>query len=296
MHSAVDVSKPEIQGKINELTPRAQWSSASRPPSPGQWWAPCQWWAPGHWWEPALNFGVPVDVHPEDLLFKFFAGQTPGVEALDRYISSGWWDADRITKLVKTLLPEIERPKVLEFAAGFGRVTRHFPRTAPHFEFRMSDIHAPAVKFAKHVLHVDGFKSESRPELVSIERNYYDFIFALSFFSHAPDATFAEWLCLLYSALRPGGVLFFTTHGEASMKKYEHLGQLYNPSTGFGYGLSSDQPDIEGEYYGTMSVDFDYTVRQIRKTSAKIIGYGSGAWWGHQDEWIVRRAALRPAT
>jgi hypothetical protein len=45
-----------------------------------------------------------------------------------------------------------------------------------------------------------------------------------------------------------------------------------------------------------MSVDFDYTVRQIRKTSAKIIGYGSGAWWGHQDEWIVRRAALRPAT
>jgi SAM-dependent methyltransferase len=262
MHSAVDVSKPEIRGKINEL---------------------------------AVNFGAPVEVHPEDLLFKYFASETPGVEALDRYISSGWSDADRITKLVKTLLPEIERPKVLEFAAGFGRLTRHFPKTAPHFEFRMSDIHAPAVKFAKQVLHVDGFKSESRPDLVSIERSHYDFIFALSFFSHAPDATFADWLCLLYSALRPGGVLFFTTHGEASMKKYPHLAHLYNPTTGFGYGLGSDQPDIEGEYYGTMAVDFDYTVRQLHKTPAKIIGYGSGAWWGHQDEWIVRRTALRPA-
>ncbi|MBZ5595170.1 MAG: class I SAM-dependent methyltransferase [Acidobacteriia bacterium] len=261
MHSAVDLSKPEIAEKINDL---------------------------------AVRFKAPVDLHPEDLLFKFFADCTPGVEALDRYFSSGWVDAERITTRVKTLLPEIERPKVLEFAAGFGRVTRHFRRIAPHFELRMSDIHAPAVKFAKDVLDVEGFKSEPRPEFVPIEHSYYDFIFALSFFSHAPDATFADWLCLLYSALRPGGVLLFTTHGETSMKKYEYLAQLYSPRTGFGYGPASDQSDIEGENYGSMSVDFDYTVRQIHKTSAEIISYSSGAWWGHQDEWIVRRAALPP--
>lgn len=262
MHSSIDLSNPEIKQKINDLS---------------------------------AYFGVPVDVHPEDLLFKFFAAQTPGAEALDRYFSSGWGDANRITNLIKTVLPNIERPKVLEFAAGFGRLTRHFPRMAPHFEFRMSDIHAKAVKFAKDVLNVDGLKSEPRPDLLSLEHSHYDFIFALSFFSHAPDATFADWLCLLYSALRPGGVLLFTTHGETSMKKYEHLMQLYNPRTGFGYGLASDQPDIEGEHYGTMAVDFEYTVRQIRKTPAEIIGYSSGGWWGHQDEWLVRRAALPPS-
>jgi SAM-dependent methyltransferase len=258
MHAAIDLSNPETAKKLDDL---------------------------------AAYFLVPADVHPEDLLFSFFAMRTPGVAALDSYFSTGWGDANAITIAVKTLLPEVERPRVLEFAAGFGRVTRNFRNVAPHFDFRMSDIHAPAVKFAHDVLHVDGFKSEPRPEFVPIEQDAYDFIFALSFFSHAPDALFADWLCLLCSALRPGGVLLFTTHGEASMKKFDHLAKLYSPSTGFGYGLATDQPDIEGESYGTMVVDFDYAVRKIRKTRADIIGYRSTAWWGHQDEWVLRRSA-----
>lgn len=234
-------------------------------------------------------FKVPVALHPEDHLFRFFFNQTPGVDAVNRYFSSGFGDANQISETLKLLLPDVLRPKVLEFAAGFGRVSRHMRWRSPNIEFRVCDIHAPAVQFAKDVLELDVFKSEPLPNRVAIESDYYDFIFALSFFSHVPDTIFADWLHLLYSALREGGVLLFTTHGEASMKKYEFLAKLYDPEFGFGYGIESDQPDLDAETYGSMAVDFEYVVRQIRRTTAQIIRFRSAGWWGHQDEWIIQK-------
>jgi hypothetical protein len=43
-------------------------------------------------------------------------------------------------------------------------------------------------------------------------------VFALSFFSHMPDATFAAWLERLLSAVKRGGILVFTTRGAISLR------------------------------------------------------------------------------
>jgi SAM-dependent methyltransferase len=238
----------------------------------------------------AAYFKVPAAVHPEDLLFKQFLLQTPGIEAADRYFSSGYGDADWIAMTIKRLLPNMQRPKVLEFAAGFGRVSRHLLHQAPNIDFTVSDIHPSAVQFAKETLGLTGFKSEARPEQLILPARY-DFIFTLSFFSHMPDSTFGAWLALLYSALNEGGLLLFTTHGEVSMRKYTHLADSYDPETGCGFTLAgSDQIDIEeGESYGSAATDFEYVLRRIRKTPAYINSYRSGQWWGHQDEWIIQK-------
>jgi SAM-dependent methyltransferase len=232
---------------------------------------------------------VPVAVHPEDLLFKFYLQLSPGVGGVNHYFASGAADAKKVSETLKLLLRDVQQPKILEFAAGFGRVSRHMRSTAPDLDFTISDIHGAAVQFAKEILALNAFKSEPVPKQVVIERDCYDLIFTLSFFSHIPDSTFGDWFLLLYAALRPGGFLLFTTHGEASMKKYEHLANLYNPKTGFGYAVASDQPDIEGENYGTMSVDFEYVVRQIRRSPAQIVQFRSAGWFGHQDEWIIQK-------
>ena len=123
----------------------------------------------------------------------------------------------------------------------------------------------------------------------AISKDRYDFIFSLSFFSHLPDLTFGEWLAFLYDGLNVGGYLLFTTHGETSMQIYQHLADLYDPKKGCGYGLQSDQPDIEGGNYGTAATDFDYVLRQIRTTSARMARFSAGVWWGHQDEWIIQK-------
>lgn len=235
-------------------------------------------------------FGVPVDLHAEDdLLFRFFRNQTPGVEAVVRCFESGFGDATQIAYTMRSLLPDVTRPRVLEFAAGFGRMSRHFRKTAPNADLVISDIHAPAIEFARQRLGLSAIKSEGRPADVTIDADRYDFVFALSFFSHMPDALFYDWLALLYSSLRLGGYLLFTTHGEASMRTYPHLAAMYDASKGHGYALASDQPDIEGDNYGTATTGFDYVLRHIKSTPARLVGFRSAAWWGHQDEWIVQK-------
>ncbi|MGH9824326.1 MAG: class I SAM-dependent methyltransferase [Blastocatellia bacterium] len=232
---------------------------------------------------------ISVALHREDLLFKFYLQQSPGVAGVNHYFASGAADAQKAAETLKLLLRDVQQPKVLEFAAGFGRVSRHMPSRAPGLDLTVSDVHGAAVQFAKEILGLHAFKSEPLPNQAVIEHDRYDFIFTLSFFSHIPDSSFGDWLLLLYAALRPGGFLLFTTHGEASMKKYEHLANLYNPKAGFGYTVTSDQPDIEGENYGTMSVDFEYVVRQIRRSPARIVQFQSAGWFGHQDEWIIQK-------
>jgi SAM-dependent methyltransferase len=237
----------------------------------------------------ASRFKVSSSIHPEDLLFRFFRDQTPGEEAVVRYFESGHGDATQIGYTLKGMLSDVEKPRVLEFAAGFGRVSRHIPAVIPSVDFTVSDIHAPAIKFAKKELKVAAFKSAPTPARATITKNSYDLIFTLSFFSHLPDSSFGDWLRFLHSGLKVGGYLLFTTHGETSMQIYEHLAALYDSEKGCGYGIQSDQPDIEGDNYGTAVTDFDYVFRHIRMTDAKMIRFNAGGWWGHQDEWIIQR-------
>ena len=239
--------------------------------------------------EPGLKYNVPASIHPDDLLFRFF--ETMHQEnAADHYFSSGHGDAQLIGYTMKELLPTLERPEVLEFASGFGRVSRHLRNAPVEMDVTVSDIHPAAVAFAQSAFGMKAVASAARHDDLMIDREF-DFIFALSFFSHMPDALFADWIAKLYSALKKGGVLLFSTHGETSMRKYPFLRQFYDDKGGHGYNcdIASDQPDIQGENYGTAVSDFHYVARQIKKSGAGIIRFTAGRWWGHQDEWVLRK-------
>ena len=239
----------------------------------------------------ATYFGVSSAMHNEDFLFRFMRDQTPGVESVERYFSSGSSDARRISNTIITLLPDVSNPKVLDFAAGFGRVSRHLTIIAPNLELETCDIHPNAVAFSRSQLHLRSFCSNYWPREDTLERESYNFIFALSFFSHIPNELFTDWLRLLYNSLKIGGILLFTTHGEASISLYPNLAELYDSRLGFGYYRSSDQHEINGGIYGTSVTDSRYVLRQITKAGAKLLGFQSAAWWGHQDEWTIRKVA-----
>jgi SAM-dependent methyltransferase len=232
---------------------------------------------------------VPSDIHPEDLLFTFFRNSTPGEQSVIRYFESGYGDANQIYHTVLSLLPHTKEPRVLDFAAGFGRVSRHLATIMSTVRFTVSDIHQPAVEFHRSTLRIDALKSEAVPRDFSLPKDEFDFIFSLSFFSHMPNTLFFDWLQLLFSALKPDGYLLFTTHGDATMKTYPDLAKLYDPKTGCGYGLETDQTDIAGDNYGTAVTDFDYVFEKIKRLPARMVTFRSAAWWGHQDEWIIQR-------
>lgn len=160
---------------------------------------------------------VVPDISPRDMLFDFFVGALAGdnQKAVEAYINSGDDCARKFAGLCAEHVAE-QRPNILEFASGYGRVSRYAKQVLPNAEWTCSDVHQEAVDFIAGKLSLASFISPSRPRNWVNDRRF-DVVFALSFFSHMPRATFGPWLSKLFEAVAPGGLLIFTTHGAVSL-------------------------------------------------------------------------------
>lgn len=145
--------------------------------------------------EQAEKFKVAATIHPEDELFEFLRRMSPNdAMAVEHYFADGFKCATQFKQIIRDYIWETRTNlSVLEFASGFGRVSRHFKNVAPEVNLTCCDIHVRAIEFAINDLGIRALPSNSDPDLFeTIER--FDVVFALSFFSHVPDHTFARWL------------------------------------------------------------------------------------------------------
>ncbi len=248
--------------------------------------------------EEAKQFAVAPDIHPEDFIFQFLAGnpcfQTKTL-AVRYYFSDGRKSVDRLESLVAQHFGRSDRPiELLEFASGFGCVSRHLVG-APAFHLTACDIHQGAIGFLRERIGAEALLSRSRPEDFAPGATF-DICFALSFFSHMPDATWGPWLRRLYSLVKPGGLLIFTTHGYRSR---HHFGDPSFNSDGYWFDQSSEQKDLSTGEYGQMIVTPRYVFNQIHLMNqtqalagADVVFMQEGLWWDHQDTYILRKDSL----
>jgi SAM-dependent methyltransferase len=233
---------------------------------------------------------VTPEVHPGDFIFWFVATH-PDMSlesATTYYFEDGARSAAKLDKELVTLFGEEKKPiKLLEFASGYGCVSRHLKKN-PRFELTSCDIHPEAIQFLTNTIGVNALQSAHSPEQFSTPEKY-DAIFALSFFSHMPRATFGRWIKALHGALNPGGYLLFTTHGIKSMGGLQITIDDV-AADGFWFQARSEQHDLDVEEYGlTLSLP-QYVIPEIhRVVGAPIANYKQAEWWFHQDLWIVKR-------
>jgi SAM-dependent methyltransferase len=231
----------------------------------------------------ASRLGVSDALHEEDHILRYVMNRS-GEAGLDDYFLNGAEDASRVRRLIHELKIG-GQPKVLEFASGFGRVTRHLLPSLHNLQ--CCDIHPAAVAFLADSLGVTAVLSSANPAELQIDGDF-DLVFALSLFSHLPDSLFGSWLGALARLVRPGGYVMFTTHGEHAARSDVTLGKLLEPAKGFGFARGSDQPDLDGSIYGTMVCSPSYVIAAIyRNTTARIVSFLPGEWWGFQDQWII---------
>ncbi|MDR7222763.1 methyltransferase domain-containing protein [Aminobacter aminovorans] len=235
----------------------------------------------------ALN--VPPEVHGKDDTFRFLHDH-PGFptknEAIDYYFKDGARSAAKVRRIVDEWVPAGVPLTILEFAAGFGAVTRHaVAALVPHI-LHSSNVDAQANDFLSSVFGVQSVQSTHVPEELLLPTEY-DVIFALSFFSHRPRSTWGRWLQRLYAGLQPGGVLLFTTHGTTSMRYFP---QAMLDGTGFWFDQSSEQGDLEVAKYGQTITSKEFVDGQIAQLSgAEYLTYEPAGWWEHQDLYVVRK-------
>src|ERR1043165_3043389 len=138
------------------------------------------------------TFGVSPSLDECDHILAHLIVSRGNIEnAVARYFQGGRQDADQILSLIGHLGLGPDAA-VLDFACGYGRISRHLGA----INLTCCDIHDAAVAFAARELGQRAFLSTFVPEEIAFPHKF-DLIFVVSLFSHLPDALFGRWLAAL---------------------------------------------------------------------------------------------------
>lgn len=101
---------------------------------------------------------------------------------------------------------------ILDFGCGVGRVLRYWSEW-PGVAVFGTDISADAIAWDRAHLPFATFGQNSLAPTLDYADGSFDLIYALSVFTHLPVGTQMPWFRELLRVIRPGGCLYFTTHG-----------------------------------------------------------------------------------
>ena len=232
----------------------------------------------GRW----MNVNCLID--PRDDIFRFFANHGIAKNPIREYLADGW----RTLSELMVILEKIDKPllkmqNVLEFAAGFGRFTRHLTRVLPG-RVTCVDVMPGSADFLRVQFGVKTFLSADQPDAVRFPEQY-DLVFVLSMFTHLPPAMWQPWLRALGAAVAPGGVLVFSVANETA------AGELGVDFAGDGthFIASSESPSLDTAVYGTTYTTRRFVEAQVEKAFGRPPSqYFTHAFWGGQDAAMVR--------
>ncbi|CAN7224834.1 class I SAM-dependent methyltransferase [Acidovorax sp. LjRoot129] len=231
--------------------------------------------------------GLDCTICPQDDIFGFFASHHSSRNPLRDYLADGWRTLSELMLLLEAVdQPLLKTERILEFASGHGRFTRHLVKAVGAQKVAVSDVVPSAVEFATGTFGVDGFLSASTPEQVKWPAQY-DLVFVLSLFSHLPKATWTRWLTKLYEAVAPGGLLVFSTHGIKAAN-FDHVSL---DDDGYFFAASSESNAIDEQEYGTTFTSEAFVLGRIAETMGAdtLVHKVPVHFWNHQDAYVLRK-------
>jgi SAM-dependent methyltransferase len=133
------------------------------------------------------------------------------------FLESGRLAADSIRDaLARHDVALDELDSILDFGCGCGRVTR---RWASLRNVAGSDTSATAVDWCRSNLAFARFEVNGLEPPLAFEDDSFDFVHALSVFTHLTEPLQHAWIAELRRVLRPRGLLLLTTHGRAYLDR-----------------------------------------------------------------------------
>ncbi len=217
-------------------------------------------------------------------------------DAVRMYFQGGEWNAAEMAGLAREHgFPLADAGSVLEFACGWGRVTRHLVHLMDRSRLTVSDVDPVAVQFVCRSLGVRGFPSAvDERDLRHDDR--YDVILIVSLFSHLPLADWGPWLGRLGRLLEPGGAMAFSTHGmhafDVNIPDAER-GAFEEVAEGFFYRAANEtRGRLSTDHYG-LSYVAEGRVRDLvgQHFPGSIVAACPRALNGFQDVYVLKRDA-----
>lgn len=175
-------------------------------------------------------------------------------------------------------------PRTLEFACGFGRVTRFLVEAVERGQLFVSDLQDDALQFQADHFGVQTLRSSYSPDAFQPDRSF-DVIHCNSLFSHLPDRTFRAWLSRLTALLAPDGILLFTVHDESLIPADRR------DAGGITFRAVSESDRLIKSEYGSTWVSAAYVFRVVQEECGRPVMRWARGVDNYQDAYIVGRSS-----
>jgi glycosyltransferase involved in cell wall biosynthesis/SAM-dependent methyltransferase len=232
------------------------------------------------------------DIHPNDAMYQFLVNHPDIRDPAGEYFRSGESMLTTLDRILSDRNLEIRSVRsFLDFAAGYGRLTRFLARVLPADRITVSDIDKDAVDFCRERFGVGGFYSSEDPDDLTVKKTY-DVIWVASLFSHLSLQVWKSWLKKLYGMLDDGGILIFSTHGCHCYLMLDELTKknAIRQDRGFYFIRKSEIDSLSRDIYGTTYVTEQFVNDFIgTQRIGKITGYYPNKLWEFQDIYVLQK-------
>lgn len=162
------------------------------------------------------------DVHPDDGMLKPNNGKY--------YLRCGYEVHDEILKFFAENDQSTDKiENFLDFACGFGRITRWLTHVAPKSNYYVCDIMNNASQFC-----ADSFGAKFLPGFNTFKEykfeQKFDMIWVGSLFTHLNERNLVGYFNMLTESLNKDGIIVFTLHGLEVVKRIRFNLKNYNMS------------------------------------------------------------------
>ncbi len=252
-----------------------------------------------------LRFGthlLPEEVERETGLIPF--GPPEDVHAMVResvYCGDLFYNDMMVAALERAGRPVGKDWKVLDFGCSSGRCIWPFSKAHPQTRCFGCDPIGGATEWASaHLPGIDFHQSPQKPPLRYADGSF-DFVFAISIWSHFGRGAGAAWRREMHRILRPGGLFLWTTHGPGALRHYCESGAVamadgerffrelhrdgfafYNP-----FGETGDW-GIVSEQWGQAFLHPSHVLREATDGWA-VLAYRSRHVENNQDLWLFEK-------
>lgn len=180
---------------------------------------------------------------------------------------------------------------LLEFGCGCGRVLRHIRKLSANAEIFGTDIDPEGIAWCQDNIKPATFTVNPFTPPSAFSDGQFDFVFAISVFTHLDEELQNVWLAELKRIVRPGGILLLTVHGEAC---YQDLAQSVKDliaSQGILFRVAqTGKLKVDGlpDFYQNTYHDKGYVLREWGKLFT-VLDYVERGINDHQDAVLLRR-------
>lgn len=129
-----------------------------------------------------------------------------------KYIEDGRLTAAEILDEVNSHLPAA--PTILDWGCGPARITRHLHSLLPDAIVYGSDPNSTTIGWAQRSFPSIYFIVQSHTPPLPFASDHFDLVIGFSVLTHLPIEQTSVWLNELNRILKPGGVLWISSHGQ----------------------------------------------------------------------------------